>query len=92
MLRNIPNKVTQQDLKRYLDETSFGEYDFMYLRIDFANKCNVGYAFVNFIDPVAIINFSRNRNNQYWYVLSSSSYDDCLLTIVQERPRIQQAC
>ncbi|KAL2887144.1 Meiosis protein mei2 [Ceratocystis lukuohia] len=39
MLRNIPNKVDQAWLKRFLDETSWGRYDFMYLRIDFANNC-----------------------------------------------------
>jgi hypothetical protein len=39
MLRNIPNKVTQAELKKYVDESSFGRYDFMYLRIDFSNDC-----------------------------------------------------
>jgi len=33
MLRNIPNKIDQSMLKEILDETSQGEYDFMYLRI-----------------------------------------------------------
>ena len=33
MLRNIPNKIQQIDLKKILDESSFGKYDFMYLRI-----------------------------------------------------------
>ncbi|AEO58122.1 hypothetical protein MYCTH_2118584 [Thermothelomyces thermophilus ATCC 42464] len=40
MLRNIPNKVDQVMLKRIIDESSWGKYDFMYLRIDFANDCN----------------------------------------------------
>lgn len=39
MLRNIPNKVDQAMLKRLIDESSWGKYDFMYLRIDFANNC-----------------------------------------------------
>ena len=39
MLRNIPNKIDQEMLKSIIDETSFGLYDFMYLRIDFANNC-----------------------------------------------------
>jgi hypothetical protein len=39
MLRNIPNKINQEMLKGIIDETSFGSYDFMYLRIDFANNC-----------------------------------------------------
>jgi len=55
MLRNIPNKVTQAQLKEIVDRTSFGRYDFMYLRIDFSNGCNVGYAFINFADPLDII-------------------------------------
>jgi hypothetical protein len=33
MLRNIPNKIDQAMLKSILDETSRGQYDFMYLRI-----------------------------------------------------------
>ena len=42
MLRNIPNKVDQTMLKRIVDESSWGKYDFMYLRIDFANDCKYG--------------------------------------------------
>ncbi len=33
MLRNIPNRVTQAQLKEIFDNTSLGDYDFMYLRI-----------------------------------------------------------
>ncbi|KAK5082928.1 hypothetical protein LTR05_006810 [Lithohypha guttulata] len=61
MIRNIPNRVDQAAMKMMLDMTSFGRYDFMYLRIDFNNKCNVGYAFVNFAHPVDIITFAVAR-------------------------------
>lgn len=90
MLRNIPNRVDQAMLKNLLDITSFGRYDFMYLRIgqslvflilpvtqaddtpiDFANNCNVGYAFINFIDAQSIIPFVLARAGKRWNCFAS---------------------
>eukprot|EP00971_Amphidinium_carterae_P279631 5551132-Amphidinium_carterae.2 len=48
MLRNIPNRYTRKMLLRLLDSHGFtGDYDFVYLPIDFRHKVNLGYAFVN---------------------------------------------
>jgi len=71
MIKNIPNKYSQKLLLAAVDERHKGSYDFFYLPIDFKNKCNVGYAFVNFINPKAIISFYEEFNNKKWEKFNS---------------------
>jgi hypothetical protein len=47
-----------------LDKTSFGRFDFMYLRIDFKHGCNVGYASINFVGLEVIIAFANEHQNR----------------------------
>ena len=51
MIKNIPNKYT---INTFLEEINIdfkNKYDIFYLPIDYANKCNLGFAFINFVDP-----------------------------------------
>lgn len=63
MLRNIPNRYTRDMLVNRLNEKFDGQYDFVYLPIDFNSKCNVGYAFINFRTPLACQQFTQEFHN-----------------------------
>ncbi|KAL0907325.1 hypothetical protein M5K25_021726 [Dendrobium thyrsiflorum] len=85
MIKNIPNKYSQMLLLRMLDnhcircneeigesgEEPFSAYDFVYLPIDFNNKCNVGYGFVNLTSPEAAVRLHRAFHMQPWEVFNS---------------------
>lgn len=57
MVRNIPNEMNADQMKRVIDKVCFGRYDFIYLRFDFRQNKNVGYAFVNFLTPGDVMKF-----------------------------------
>lgn len=71
MIKNIPNKYSQRMLLAAVDERHKGTYDFFYLPIDFKNKCNVGYAFINFIQCKSLVPFYEEFNNQKWEKFNS---------------------
>ncbi|RCV06570.1 hypothetical protein SETIT_1G173300v2 [Setaria italica] len=71
MIKNIPNKYTSKMLLAAIDESHKGTYDFIYLPIDFKNKCNVGYAFINMTNPQHIIPFYQSFNGKKWEKFNS---------------------
>ncbi|KAI3501828.1 hypothetical protein L1887_29854 [Cichorium endivia] len=52
-------------------EQPLSSYDFVYLPIDFANKCNVGYGFVNMTSPEATWRLYKAFHHQNWEVYNS---------------------
>ena len=70
-MRNIPNKYNQQMLLEEVNLQHEGTYDFFYLPIDFKNRCNVGYCFINFLEPRFITPFVNSFNAQRWKSFNS---------------------
>lgn len=71
MVKNIPNKYDQEMLLETVNKKFKGTYDFFYLPIDFKNKCNVGYAFINFIEPTTVAKFFEDFNQKRWEKFNS---------------------
>lgn len=78
MIKNIPNKYSLKMLIELLDEDHRGTYNFVYLRMDFKNKCNVGYAFVNFANCMSIVSFYKKVHGKSWKRFTSNKI--CELT------------
>ncbi|KAF6760256.1 RNA recognition motif 2-domain-containing protein [Ephemerocybe angulata] len=71
MIKNIPNKMSDKDLIAYINKVCPRRIDFLYLRMDFQNGCNVGYAFVNFIEAQDLLKFATARLGEKWNMFSS---------------------
>ncbi|KIY53946.1 hypothetical protein FISHEDRAFT_8422, partial [Fistulina hepatica ATCC 64428] len=71
MVKNIPNKMTDKDLIQFISKVCPRKIDFLYLRMDFNNGCNVGYAFVNFINVQDLLLFAKKRLGTKWNLFSS---------------------
>ncbi|GJE96770.1 hypothetical protein PsYK624_129760 [Phanerochaete sordida] len=71
MIKNIPNKMSDADLMKFIDRVCPRRIDFLYLRMDFQNGCNVGYAFVNFITVQDLMHFATTQLGVKWNMYSS---------------------
>ena len=80
MLRNVPNKYSKAALLKLIDRNHAGAYDFFYLPIDFRNKCNLGYAFINFRDPHSIVALAgHTRTNTHTHTHFRDPYSTVAL-------------
>ena len=69
VLRNIPNKHTQQGLLELFEANGFTKdtLDFVYMPMDFRNKINLGYCFINFVSHANADGFmARFENFNQW--------------------------
>ncbi|KAF8342088.1 RNA recognition motif 2, partial [Cantharellus anzutake] len=63
--------MTSKDLQNFIGAVCPRAVDFLYLRIDFQNQCNVGYAFVNFIETTDLLKFCKQCLGKKWNMFQS---------------------
>ena len=81
MIRHIPNRYTYQLLQDEINFVCKDKYDFLYLPIDSENNCNLGYAFINFINPLHIVHFYHIFKSRKW--LYFNSFKECDITFAK---------
>ena len=83
MIKNIPNKYT---ISTFLDEINNAfnnKYDIFYLPIDYCNKCNLGFVFINFVDPLHIIDFYERYRGRKWKRFNSEKICELVYAKIQ---------
>ncbi|KAG6530160.1 hypothetical protein ZIOFF_012382 [Zingiber officinale] len=64
-------QCNKQIIEEGEQEQPYSAYDFVYLPIDFNNKCNVGYGFVNLTSPEAAFRLYKGFHLQPWEAFNS---------------------
>ena len=71
MIKNIPNKYTISSFLEEINGSFKDTYDLFYLPIDYVNKCNLGFAFINFVESFHIILFYEVYRGKKWKKFNS---------------------
>jgi hypothetical protein len=71
MIRHIPNKYNMRTILDEFKKDFKDKFDTFYLPLDESNNCNLGFAFINFIDPIHIIHFYDEFRGKRWQKYNS---------------------
>ena len=88
MIKNIPNKYTLTSFLNEININFKNTYDIFYLPIDYINKCNLGFAFINFVEPFHIILFYEIYFGKKWKKFNSDKVCDLLYAKFQGRKEL----
>lgn len=66
MIRHIPNKYNLKTILEDINKDFKGKYDVFYLPLDYQNNCNLGFAFINFVDSSHILLFYDIFRGKKW--------------------------
>lgn len=88
MIKNIPNKYTISTFLQEINVNFHNKYDIFYLPIDYGNKCNLGFAFINFVDSMHIIDFYETYRGKKWKRFNSEKICDLVYGKIQGKQEL----
>ena len=71
IIRNIPNKYTIALLIKELNINFENKFDIVYLPQDYINNSNLGFGFINFVNPFHLVLFYEEFINKKWNFFNS---------------------
>ena len=77
IIRNIPNKFDISLLLKELNKNFENKFDVIYLPFDVKNNSNLGFGFINFVNPIHILLFFEEFMGKKWNF--SNSQKRCCL-------------
>lgn len=94
MIKNIPVKFLQGDMLTLIDKNFTGKYDYFYLPMDLKTQCSVGFAFINMLHPLYILDFFLEFHQIRWSdhvpLCNSGKYGEIVYANVQGIEQIKQ--
>ena len=72
IIRNIPMRYSISLLIKELNNKFFHKFDVVYLPQDYTNNFNLGFGFINFIEPIHLVSFYEKYEGKKWNCFHSN--------------------
>ena len=85
MLRNLPNRLSEQRLVELIGATHAGQFDSLHMPMDIRSDHNLGYAFVNFASCQSALDFWQRWHGHSWQEDGFQSTKACAITYARKQ-------
>ena len=72
IIRNIPIRYSISILMKELNNKFYHKFDVVYLPQDYASNYNLGFGFINFIEPIHLVSFCDKYEGKKWNCFNSN--------------------
>ena len=85
IIRNIPNKYDISLLIKELNKNFENKFYIVYLPFDIQRNSNLGFGFINFVNPIHILLFCEEFIGKKWNISNSQKDVILLIQIIKEK-------